>query len=54
VEQKVMSDQTTAAQQRGPVSPPLEVGISSNVLRELPKINPAIAARIKEHIDRKG
>lgn len=53
-----MSDKdrgTTAANQQGPTAEPFEVGISSNVERELPnKVHPSIAARIKEHIDRKG
>jgi hypothetical protein len=50
-----MTDKTTAAKQHEPVATPCETGISSNVLRELPnKVHPSIAARINEHVARKG
>jgi hypothetical protein len=45
---------TTAANQRGPTAEPFETGISSNVKRELGKINPSIAARIRDHLEKKG
>jgi hypothetical protein len=54
-----MSDEkdrgTAAANQRGPTAEPLETGISSNVLRELPgKADASSVKRIKEHGARKG
>jgi hypothetical protein len=51
-----MADQkTTASEQLAPHAKPGEVGLSSNVLRELDsKTHPSIAARIKEHLARKG
>jgi hypothetical protein len=46
---------TAAANQKGPTAEPFEVGISSNVLRELPgKADASIVKRIKEHVARKG
>jgi hypothetical protein len=45
---------TQAANERGPTAEPCEVGISSNVLRELPnKADASIVKRIKEHVARK-
>jgi hypothetical protein len=53
---KPPKDQTTAARERGPVSPPQEVGISTPMRDALDKINlnPEIKARLAEHIRRKG
>jgi hypothetical protein len=46
---------TTAANQKGPTAEPFEVGLSSNVERELPnKAHPSIVAKIKEAKARKG
>jgi len=46
---------TTTSDQRGPLAPFQETGISSNVLRELPnKADVSIVKRIKEHVARKG
>jgi hypothetical protein len=46
---------TQAANEKGPTAEPYEVGISSNVMRELPnKADASIVKRIKEHVARKG
>jgi hypothetical protein len=46
---------TTAANQKGPTAEPVEVGLSSNVLRELDsKVHPSIAARIRDHLEKKN
>jgi hypothetical protein len=45
---------TTAANQRGPTNEPCEVGISANVKAELGKLTPSIAARIRDHLEKKG
>jgi hypothetical protein len=48
-------DQTTATNERGPNAPCQSVGISPNVLRELPnKAHPSIVARIKSHLEKKS
>jgi hypothetical protein len=46
---------TRAANERGPTNEPCEVGLSSNVLRELDnKVHPSIAARIRKELAKKG
>jgi hypothetical protein len=45
-------DQTTAAS--GPLAPCQETGISPLVKAELGKLHPEIAAKIKDHVARKG
>jgi hypothetical protein len=46
---------TASANQRGPTAEPYETGLSANVLRELDaKVHPSIAARIREHLAKKG
>ncbi|MGB6286563.1 MAG: hypothetical protein WBG18_19455 [Xanthobacteraceae bacterium] len=47
--------ETTAEAQLGPTAEPYEVGLSANVLRELPNtVHPSIAAKIRDHLARKG
>jgi hypothetical protein len=51
-----MTEKTTAADQRGPLAPHQEVGISSLVREQLGKIgiNKEIKQRIAEHLEKKG
>jgi hypothetical protein len=51
-----MTDQTTAADQRGPLAPHQETGLSSMVRAQLKTIaiNPEIRRRIEEHLEKKG
>jgi hypothetical protein len=45
---------TTTSDQRGPLAPFQQTGISPNVKAELGKINPSIAKRIAAHLEKKG
>jgi hypothetical protein len=48
-----MVEKTTTSREHEPVAPPA-TGISPLVRAELGKLTPSIAARIKEHLARKG
>jgi hypothetical protein len=45
---------TTTSDQRGPLAPYQQTGISPNVKAELGKLTPSLAARIRKELAKKG
>jgi len=45
---------TTAADQRGPLAPYQETGLSSLAKAELGKLTPSLAAGIRAHLEKKA